>query len=216
MLAMLRIASTAKTKGDGKDGRKREEERLNKHTMDNLETKVNKAIKLLQMFEKSVIGGGEIELSYSGGKDSDVILKLAQMSGIKFRAIYKNTTIDPPQTIAHCKENGVEIVHPKRSFLKIVEAKGIPSRLARFCCSELKEYKILDNAIQGIRKSESNARNERYKSEDPIICRNYNKDDHVNVCLPILDWTDEDVREFIERTTLSVTHYTMTRMECSA
>lgn len=37
-----------------------------------------------------------MELSYSGGKDSDVILELAKMSGIPFRPIYKKTTIDPP------------------------------------------------------------------------------------------------------------------------
>ena len=44
------------------------------------------------------LDGLEPELAYSGGKDSDVILALAQMSGIKFHPIYKMTTIDPPGT----------------------------------------------------------------------------------------------------------------------
>ena len=118
------------------------------------------------------------------------------MSGIEFRAIYKNTTIDPPGTIRHCKEKGVEIIQPKEPFMALVARKGIPTRRARFCCAELKEYKVLDRAIQGIRRSESIKRRDRYK--EPEICRVYGKDEKVKVYLPILDWTDEDVARFIE------------------
>lgn len=156
-----------------------------------LKKKVDRAIRLLQS-----IKADEIELSYSGGKDSDVILELAKMAGIKYRAIYKNTTIDPPYTIAHVKSKGVEIVRPKKSFFNLIASKGFPTRRARFCCSDLKEYKILDNAIQGIRRSESVKRAEMYK--EPVICRFYgSKKNRVSVTLPILDWTDKDVEEFI-------------------
>lgn len=75
--------------------------------MDSYEKKVARAIRLLQSIPKD----GPVEVSYSGGKDSDVILELAKMAGIEYRAIYKNTTIDPPGTIRHCKEKGVEILH---------------------------------------------------------------------------------------------------------
>ena len=81
--------------------------------MDSYQKKIDFAIKLL----RSIPQDGEIELAYSGGKDSDVILELAKMSGIPFRAIYKNTTIDPPGTIAHCKSKGVEIRQPKKNVL---------------------------------------------------------------------------------------------------
>lgn len=60
----------------------------------------------------------------------------------------------------------------------------------------MKEYKILDNAIQGIRRSESTKRANRYK--EPVLCRNYGKNEHVNVFLPILDWTNDDVAEFVK------------------
>lgn len=153
--------------------------------------KVERAIRLLE----SIPQDGEIEVSYSGGKDSDVILELAKMAGIKYRAIYKNTTIDPPGTIKHCREKGVEILQPKESFFQLVERKGIPTRRARFCCSELKEYKVLDRSIQGIRRSESIKRRDRYK--EPEICRVYGKDEKVKVYLPILDWTDQDVARFV-------------------
>lgn len=160
--------------------------------MTDFNKKVERAIKLLQ----SIPQDGEIEVSYSGGKDSDVILELAKMAGIPYRAIYKNTTIDPPGTIKHCREKGVEILQPRESFFQLVERKGIPTRRARFCCAELKEYKVLDRAIQGIRRSESIKRRDRYK--EPEICRVYGKDEKVKVYLPILDWTDEDVARFIE------------------
>ena len=155
------------------------------------EDKIRHAIKLLQ----SIPQDGPIELSYSGGKDSDVILELAKMSGIPFEAIYKNTTIDPPGTIKHCRENGVTIIHPKKTMLQIIAEKGWPTRRARFCCSELKEYSVHRRAIQGIRRSESTARAERYK--EPEICRVFGKGDKVRVYLPILSWTNEDIERFV-------------------
>lgn len=158
-----------------------------------LQKKIDFAIKLLQSIPTDK---GDIELSYSGGKDSDVILELAKMAEIPFRAIYKNTTIDPPYTIQHCKENGVEIIHPKKTFFQLVSERGYPSRFARFCCSELKEYKICDRAIQGIRRSESIKRAEIYK--EPEVCRVYSKKEKVKVYLPILEWTNQDVAEFIK------------------
>lgn len=66
---------------------------------------------------------------------------------------------------------------------------------ARFCCSALKEYKVLDVAVHGIRRCESSKRNERYK--EPQICRYYSKNEKVSVFLPILEWSDEDVEDFI-------------------
>lgn len=160
--------------------------------MATLERKIDFAINLL----RSIPQDGPIELSYSGGKDSDVILELARMSGITFEAIYKNTTIDPPGTIQHCKENGVTIINPEKTFLQLVEEKGTPSRFVRFCCEKLKEYKVYDRAIQGIRKVESIARAKRYK--EPEMCRVYSAKEKVRIYLPILDWTDEDVAKFIE------------------
>lgn len=157
--------------------------------------RIDRAIRLLRQIPQDK---GPIELNYSGGKDSDCILRLAQMAGIPFDAIYKNTTIDPPGTIAHCKENGVRIVNPNTPFLELIERRGFPSRFRRFCCSELKEYKIHDVCIQGVRRAESTARAVRYK--EPVICRFYgSKKNHVQVFLPLLEWSNDDVAEFVER-----------------
>ena len=161
-----------------------------------LEKKVKQAVKLLQVCYKSA--GEPLEVAYSGGKDSDVILELTKMSGIEYRAIYKNTTIDPPGTIKHVIENGVEIRRPKESFFSLMKRIGYPNRFKRFCCDVLKEYKILDNCVMGIRKCESVKRSKRYS--EPTECRIFggNKKNHVNAIYPILDWSDEDELEFIK------------------
>ena len=141
------------------------------------------------------LDGLEPELAYSGGKDSDVILALAQMSGIKFHPIYKMTTIDPPGTEAHVKSKGVEIRKPNKTFFEIIQQNGFPTRRARFCCRVLKEYKIRDKAILGIRKHESAKRNKLYN--EPSGCRIYADKSRCEQFYPILDWTNADVALFV-------------------
>lgn len=161
-----------------------------------LQKKIEQSIHLLQSIQRRY--ESEIELAYSGGKDSDVILQLAKEAGIRYRAIHKCTTIDPPGTLAHVKEMNVEIRRPKESFFQLVARKGFPSRFSRFCCEKLKEYKILDKAIIGVRKDESRARTNRYN--EPTMCRFYGaqkEENHVEQIYPILDWTSEDVKDFI-------------------
>ena len=163
---------------------------------ENLQKKIDRAIRLLQGVQNGY--DGEIEIAYSGGKDSDVILQLAKEAGIKYRAIYKNTTIDPPGTLGHVRGMGVEILRAKTSFFQLVAQKGFPSRFSRFCCEKLKEYKVLDKSVIGVRKAESRAREERYN--EPTQCRYYGaktEKNHVELIYPILEWTDEDVRDFI-------------------
>ena len=157
-----------------------------------LEKKIERSIKLLRSIPTDK---GQITLAYSGGKDSDVILELAKMAGIPFKAVYHSTTIDPPGTIRHVEENGVEISRPKDPFFKIMQKNGYPSRFARYCCRLLKERYDSDIVIQGIRASESKARADRYK--EPEQCRVYDKKHKSRVYMPILQWTDEDVKEFV-------------------
>lgn len=165
--------------------------------------KIDSAIRLL----RNIPQDGPLELSYSGGKDSDVILQLARESGIRFEAIYKNTTIDPPGTIKHCKDNGVTIINPKENFFGLIQKNGTPDRFRRFCCSYLKEYKVYDRAIQGIRREESTKRAEKYK--EPETCRVYKSGGKARIYLPILEWSIEDISRFIEerRIKLSPVYY---------
>ena len=160
-----------------------------------LQRRIDGSIRLLRSIQ-AAHPNEPIEIAYSGGKDSDVILQLAKEAGINYRAIYKNTTINPRGTLQHVRDMGVEVLQPKQSFFKLVEQKGLPSRFRRFCCQELKEYKVLDVAVMGIRRAESAKRAERYK--EPTQCRYYgSKKMHVESVYPILEWSNDDVRDFI-------------------
>lgn len=161
-----------------------------------LEKKVNRAIHLIQAASKKAEEIGQpIEVAFSGGKDSCVILELTKMAGVKYRAIYKNTTIDPPGTIKFCKDNGVEIMKPKMTFLEIIKENGFPNHQFRICCKILKEYKISDYVILGIRADESTKRKARYK--EPEECRVFKKGEKQRAYYPILTWNLQDVEDFV-------------------
>lgn len=161
-----------------------------------LQRKIDGSIRLLRTIQ-AAHPDDVIEIAYSGGKDSDIILQLAKEAGINYRAIYKNTTIDPPGTIAHVRAMGAEVLQPKQSFFKLVEQKGMPNRYARFCCEKLKEYKVLDVVVMGVRRAESAKRAENYN--EPTECRYYgSKKNHVEAIYPLLEWSNNDVREFIQ------------------
>ena len=160
-----------------------------------LQIKIERAVRLLQSVAPT--DGSPVEVAYSGGKDSDVILELTKMAGIPYRAIYKNTTVDVPGTLKHVKEMGAEVLMPKKNFFQLIEEKGYPDLFRRFCCGYLKEYKVLDKAVMGVRRAESVKRAKRYT--EPTECRFYgSKREHVEAIYPILDWTDDDIVEFVK------------------
>ena len=66
----------------------------------------------------------------------------------------------------------------------------------RFCCQSLKERYIPGTVLFGIRSMESNKRKARYK--EPTACRVYTKKKVQQQVYPIVNWTEEDERFFIE------------------
>ena len=147
-----------------------------------------------------------LNLGFSGGKDSVVILDLAERAGIKYNAIYANTTVDPPGTISFIKKNysQVQIMHPEKSFFKLIEEKGFPSRLRRFCCEVLKErYGIGKRSIEGMRATESRKR----KDYEPEQCDTRKWMKGAKHILPILTWTEEDVWNYIRKRGLPYSKY---------
>lgn len=165
-------------------------------TKENMDKKIDFAINLIRKAaEIAEANGSELEVCYSGGKDSDVILHLAQRAGVKFDAIYKNTTIDPPGTISHALKKGVRMVRPKKTFAQLIRKNGMPSRFRRYCCKILKEYKIHNYAIVGVRRAESYKRVMRYK--EPEMCRIYTSKQKSIQYFPILYWSNDDVEQYI-------------------
>lgn len=86
--------------------------------------KEQQAIDFLRSMERDDL----LSLGFSGGKDSVVILDLAERAGIKYNAIYANTTVDPPGTISFIKKNypQVRIIHPEKSFFSVNRRKRFP------------------------------------------------------------------------------------------
>lgn len=125
--------------------------------------------------------GKPLVCTYSGGKDSDVMLELFKRSGIPFEVHNSHTTADAPQTVRHIRNvfrdlelQGIpcEIEMPtykgeRTSMWKLIPQKLMPpTRLVRYCCSVLKETGCANRYIAtGVRWDESEARSDRAEFE---------------------------------------------------
>ena len=121
-------------------------------------SKEKRAIQYLQAFEPET---EPYYLCYSGGKDSDVIRILASLAGVKHDIVNNHTTVDAPETVRYIRSiPNVIINYPKKTMWQlIVEKKMPPTRLIRYCCTELKERGGKSRVkITGVRKEESSQR----------------------------------------------------------
>ena len=140
-------------------------------------------------------------ITYSGGKDSDVLLHLAEASGIPFEVLHNLTTADAPQTVYHVRDTfhrlenkGIKCtvdkhVQPDGSRItmrNLIVKQGVPTRLQRFCCRYLKETGGRDRFIAtGVRWDESAARKKNRgalevitsKKDNSLILSNDNSED---------------------------------------
>jgi phosphoadenosine phosphosulfate reductase len=136
-------------------------------------------------------------VAFSGGKDSVVLLDIVKRSGVKFDAHYNITGIDPPELYYFIRDNFPEVQRhrPDTTIWSLIQKKGFPpTRLIRYCCSELKERGGKGRrVVTGIRWAESSRRSKRGIVEECF------KDKHKVYINPIIDWTDEDVWKYIKR-----------------
>jgi len=161
----------------------------------NHQQKIDNSIKLLREHEPPE----GYHLAFSGGKDSICILKLAKMSGVKFTAYFYMTTLDPPEILQFIRKYYSDIIwlRPKKSFFKLIEENGLPTRQKRFCCKYLKEcHGLCEQVVTGIRKDESTKRAKRSVIEQKFHAPLWS---FIN---PIFDWDEKDVWDFIKENKL--------------
>lgn len=144
-----------------------------------------------------------VAVSFSGGKDSLVVLDLAVRAGVK-KAVYCSTTADFDETIPYIKKvkefYGIDlaITRSRLDFFELIENIGLPSRRARWCCDVFKFAPIakygknlgIKMFITGLRRDES-FRRKTYSimDQNPILpFVQFN---------PILEWTNDDIWEYI-------------------
>lgn len=152
--------------------------------------------------------GGGYKVMFSGGKDSQVLLDLFHKAGVNYRAYYNVTTNDPPENVYFIRKNYKEVtfIHPKHTFLKLIERKGIlPCRGTRFCCEELKEKSGKGFVAVGVRKEESFTRSKyppiefssRSKKARKFDVKRMRKNRKV-LFRPILEWREDEIWQYIE------------------
>ncbi len=158
---------------------------------------VEKAIEIMQKYQPT----DGYELAFLGGKDSIVLLDIAKKAGVKFKAYYRNTTIDPVGLKGFIRDNYpcVQIVNPPKGFFTLIREKGYPSRFVRWCCDVFKEHSLEGKPVlAGVRRSES-AKRAKYDFVQKV---NGNK-----LIFPLLDWTDKQIWKYIERNKLALPRY---------
>lgn len=167
-------------------------------------------------------------IAYSGGKDSDVLLRLAESSDIPYEVQHNHTTADAPETVRHVREtfkrleeSGVKctINWPtykgvRTSMWEVIPQKLIPPlRTARYCCAVLKEKGGAGRFIAtGVRRSESAARKrnrgtfERSTAKERMLLTDSDERrlfEHCrlkaqHVVNPIIDWETDNVLDYAE------------------
>lgn len=182
--------------------------------------------------------GKPLVITYSGGKDSECLLELARRSGIEFELHHSHATADAPVTVYHIRKvfremelQGIKCnidyhVNPEYkggrvTMWNLIPKKMMPpTRLARYCCSVLKETANNNRMIAtGVRKFESVKRREResfevltHKKKDRIalsdeimlMTDNGERRHMIEKCEmkaktvvnPIIDWTDSEVIDY--------------------
>lgn len=122
-----------------------------------------------------------IVVTYSGGKDSDVLVQVALASGMPFEVRNNHTTVDAPQTVYHIREKFKQLEEQGiKCFIEHAEYKGKrttmwdlivqkampPTRSLRYYCQVLKEGSGAGRVIAtGVRWEESTQRKTRKEIE---------------------------------------------------
>jgi phosphoadenosine phosphosulfate reductase len=183
-----------------------------------LQNKIDYSIDLIRKFEQLALKYDErgFWVAFSGGKDSQVILELTKIAGVKYHAEMQVTTVDPPELMKFVRKYypDVKLNRPKINMYDLIrKKKSLPLIGRRFCCYYLKELSGANTVtLIGIRAAESVKRAKRneveisgHKFSGTLDQFNNYRETNVScvkgkdkiLVSPILKWTDKDVWDFI-------------------
>lgn len=195
--------------------------------MDIFQTEIEQiAIERIQKFAKLAEKMKfEVCLGFSGGKDSQVVYDLCKRSGISFKA-YFNHTFESPETLRFIREHYPDVIWRrdyKYGFIENIKIQGmLPTVRKAFCCDNYKHNpKYVDKcSIVGVRRQESSKRasrttisfkNKTTKKKMSVEASGYFKENCQSVgtasviqLLPIVDWTKDNVWDYIHSHQLPV------------
>lgn len=69
---------------------------------------------------------GQVYISFSGGKDSTVLLHIARKIFPDIPVVFSNTGLEYPEIQSFAKSKGAEFVYPKMRFTDVIKMYGYP------------------------------------------------------------------------------------------
>lgn len=91
---------------------------------------------------------GEVFVSFSGGKDSTVLLNIARTMYPKIPAIFVNTGMEYPEIQSFVKTfDNVEWLKPKNNFVEVIKKYGIPVISKSNACA-ISRYRKTKDSVQ--------------------------------------------------------------------
>lgn len=198
--------------------------------MKKLQDKITDSVALIRKAERLALALNPeqgFHVGFSGGKDSQVLLELVKMAGVKFRAVYNVTTNDPPENVYFIREHYPEVNfenNGKGNLYQMIERKGMPTIHHRWCCALFKEGSGVGSVVlTGVRAEESKKRagykpvkvmsnrKEHLERKDPYTIEGIEAAGHQCIkgkdkilVYPMLEWTTTDVWVFIAKEHLPV------------
>jgi phosphoadenosine phosphosulfate reductase len=143
-----------------------------KRAKPSLQRKMQHSVELLQKAQKIAMmydSENGFWLGFSGGKDSQAMIHIAQLAGVPFKAFFSPTSVDPPEIIRFIRRQypEVEFTQLKTSIYKhFIKAKCLPSMKIRWCCAEFKEKGGENKVVLvGVRHAEGSRRAKRHEVE---------------------------------------------------